>query len=386
MKVSKMAEQRPVEVFPPGEFLREELEERGWTQVDLAEILGRPAQLVNEIISGKRGITPETAKGLGAAFGTSAELWLNLEQAYKLWRLSDQTNDDVTRRAGIFSYAPISEMVKRGWISTSENVEVLEHNVTAFFETKTLDERPQFKYAARKSTPYTDETNTAQLAWLFRAKHLAKSIPTSAFTKTAASDAVSKLRQLLHGPKECRHVSRILSAAGIRFVVVQTLPTCKIDGSCFWLTPDAPVVALSMRYDRIDNFWFTLLHEMHHCIEGEESVDVDLTYGEAKPTKPECERKADDFAKSTIINQEALNTFIANTSPRFSRRNVDDFASSQGVHTGLVVGQLQRRGVVDYKNFRNALVQIRESVCESAVTDGWGITVRSVMNAPGNGR
>ena len=79
-----MAAIAPAEVFPPGDFLREELEARGWSQVEFAEILGRPLKLVNEIIVGKKRITPETAKELGAALGTSAELWLNLEVAYRL--------------------------------------------------------------------------------------------------------------------------------------------------------------------------------------------------------------------------------------------------------------------------------------------------------------
>lgn len=70
---------RPAEVFPPGEFLREELDGRGWTQADFAEILGRPPRLVNEIIQGKRRITPETANRLAAALGTSPEFWLHLE-------------------------------------------------------------------------------------------------------------------------------------------------------------------------------------------------------------------------------------------------------------------------------------------------------------------
>ena len=71
-------------MFPPGDFNREELVARGWTQRDLAEILGRPTQAVNAIVNGKKEITPETAMALGAAFGSSSEFWLNLESAYRL--------------------------------------------------------------------------------------------------------------------------------------------------------------------------------------------------------------------------------------------------------------------------------------------------------------
>ena len=74
----------PAEVFPPGEFLRDELEMRGWSQTEFAEILGRGPKVVNEIILAKRAITPATALELSAALGTSARFWLNLESAYQL--------------------------------------------------------------------------------------------------------------------------------------------------------------------------------------------------------------------------------------------------------------------------------------------------------------
>jgi HTH-type transcriptional regulator/antitoxin HigA len=74
----------PAEVFPPGDFIREELEARHWTQGDLAAVLGRPVSAVNEIINGKKRITAETAKAIGAAFGTSAQVWMNLENTYRL--------------------------------------------------------------------------------------------------------------------------------------------------------------------------------------------------------------------------------------------------------------------------------------------------------------
>ena len=78
---------RPIaEVFPPGEYIADELAARGWSQRQLAETLGRSEPKVSEIINGKRAITTRTAKELAAAFGTSAEVWLNLETRWQLWR------------------------------------------------------------------------------------------------------------------------------------------------------------------------------------------------------------------------------------------------------------------------------------------------------------
>ena len=73
-----------VELFPPGDFIREELEARGWSQRDLAEILGRPLQSINQIINGRKAITAQTAKELALAFGTGPEVWMNLETQWQL--------------------------------------------------------------------------------------------------------------------------------------------------------------------------------------------------------------------------------------------------------------------------------------------------------------
>jgi HTH-type transcriptional regulator/antitoxin HigA len=88
----------PAEVFAPGEYLRDELEARGWTQAQFARILGRPLQIVNEIINGKKRITEETALELAAALGTSAKVWLNLENSYRLHR-AKRPNPAISRRA-----------------------------------------------------------------------------------------------------------------------------------------------------------------------------------------------------------------------------------------------------------------------------------------------
>lgn len=72
----------------PGEALQQELDSRHWFQADLAEVIGRPFQAVNTIIKGKKEITRETAAQLGAAFGTTPEHWLKMQDDYRLWLLS----------------------------------------------------------------------------------------------------------------------------------------------------------------------------------------------------------------------------------------------------------------------------------------------------------
>jgi HTH-type transcriptional regulator / antitoxin HigA len=81
----KKGQRTIAQAFPPGSFIREELAERAWSQSDLARVIGRPLQVVNQIINGRKEITPQTALALGEAFGTGAEFWMNLEAQYRLW-------------------------------------------------------------------------------------------------------------------------------------------------------------------------------------------------------------------------------------------------------------------------------------------------------------
>lgn len=371
-------ERRPAEVFSPGEFIREELEARGWTQTDLADILGRPFQLVNDLIAGKRAITPETAKGLGDAFGTGAALWLNMESAYQLNRVKN-ADPDVAKRAKLYALAPIKDMTKRGWIEFSSTVEVLEKQVCEFFKINTLEEEPRFlPHAARKSTPYAD-MSPGQRAWLFRAMHLAPAVHVSPFSDLAFEQGLAKLRTILPNTEDVRQVPRILADMGVKFIIIEPLPQTRIDGVCFWLDEQSPVIVLSLRYDRIDSFWFSLFHELGHLknrdgLRGNGQIDTDLVGEEAIRTeeKPEFERKADEFAANFLIPSKELESFIIRTKPLYAASRIAGFAKRLKVHPGIVVGQLHRRGEFSYSNHRKMLDKVRQTISASALTDGWG--------------
>ena len=130
----------PAETVTPGDILKEELAARGWTQKVFADIIGKPLQSVNEIIRGKKSITPETAKLLGAALGTSAELWLNLDANYRLksTRL-DERERDVSRKARLYEKFPIHELVKRKLIKQGKSVDELEKSLGRLFKVRDVN-------------------------------------------------------------------------------------------------------------------------------------------------------------------------------------------------------------------------------------------------------
>lgn len=370
-----MEERRPAEVFHPGEFLRDELDERGWTQTEFAEIIDRPLRLVNEIVNGKRGITPETAKELGAALGTSPELWMNLDSAYHLWK-TDPVSPSIGKRAKLREQYPVRDMILRNWLRPSEDTEVLESQLLRYFEVGSIEDTPPLAYraAARRSDAEEEELSPTQLAWLYRVKHVASAIPVSKYSKKKLLSALSQLRDFREFPEDIRNIPQLLEDCGTRFVIVEPLPGSKIDGVCFWIN-DSPIVGLTLRFDRIDNFWFVLRHELEHVLneEGKEKavVDSDLNYSEEGDELPPQEVSANTAAAEFCVPQDRLEDFIARKGPYISRKDVVGFARSIEVHPGLVVGQLQWK-LQRFDLFRSFLVSIRDKIVPVAMTDGYG--------------
>ena len=156
-------------------------------------------------------------------------------------------------------------------------------------------------------------------------------------------------------------VPATLARWGVRFVCLRHLPKTYLDGAAFWL-PEGPVVALTLRYDRIDSFWFTLMHELAHLAEGRSEAYLDqLEDGEDAPELPPAEpheEAANQLASRWLLAPEAFADFVTRTGPRFSRASIEAFAASQGRHPSIVLGRLQREGIVPYRNLRGLLVKV----------------------------
>ena len=357
------------EVFPPGEFIQEELDARGWTQADFAAIIGRPIQAVNEIIMGKRGITAETAVEISQAFGTSSQLWMNLETS---WRLSQSgtTNDAIPKRAKLYAAAPVRELIKRQWIPESKSDEAIESSVKSFMGLSSLDDQPQFCAAARMSASYSS-LSPSQVAWLRQASRMAKCVSVSNFRKNQFANAVRDIRELAANESDVGRIPGFLAELGVRLVVIEHLRGTKMDGAAFWLDDTSPVVALSMRFDRIDYLWHTLGHELGHIASGDGTTYYD-DEEHVTEDKPEAEVSADRFASELLIASDELDDFMARIKPLYSEKRIIGFANRMGVHPGIVVGQLQHRNELKFSQHRSLLKKVRQELIGLAMTDGWG--------------
>ena len=372
-----MSDRKPAEVFPPGEFIREELEERGWTQSDLSKIMGRPLPVLNLIISGRKSITPETAVALGSAFGTSAEFWLNLESAFQLSKVNVEDQGNIRKRARLFESAPVKDLERRGWISTTRKIIDLESELSRFFD---LPEVPKLR-AAAKSSVQGNELTPEQLAWCVRALRLARALPAKKFTNASLEAGISRLRTLADFPENVRHVPKYLSEMGIRFVVIEHLPKSKIDGAALWLGDgwDKPVIALSLRFDRIDSFWHTLFHELSHIKHKDHyTLDVDIVGADrclSDEALSETEARANEEAAEMLIPKETINSFIMRNRPFYYTDKIIQFANLLKIHPGIIAGQLQFKRQIKWAANRKMLVKVRDLLIASALTDGWGITI-----------
>lgn len=365
----------------PGQLLAHLLEQRNWSGRTLAVIMGADETGVNKIIAGKRGIDAKTALILEEIFGLSAESFLKLQKSYDLAIARFEARPDPNRktRAQIYGDLPVSAMIKRGWLNAEsiKDTKNVENSLCRFFGVNRIEDIEILPHAAKR-TKVSVSATPAQMAWIYRVKMLAEEMLVARYSPNSVQSAIKKIQQLLYAPEELRNVPRILTEAGIRFVIVEALPSSKIDGVCFWLDDVSPVIGMTLRFDRIDDFCFVLRHELEHVLNRDGlttmMLDVDIQSPDQQYQASEIEKQeriANEAASDFCVPKKMMDAFISRKSPIFAERDIIGLSRMVKVHPGLIAGQLQYR-TGEYNKFRQHLVPVREIVTPNAITDGWG--------------
>lgn len=338
----------------PGATLQETIDSLGMTQRELAVRTGMAPKTINEIIKGKAALTPDTSVLLERVTGVPSRMWNNLETNYReqLAKIADR--ERLEADLAWMKTIPTKELISRGTIEPTTDKVTLLHSVLKFFGVGSSEQWTQVwmqpEAAYRKSERFEAHPG-AVATWLRLGELDAQKIDTKPYDRVRFQKALTAIRSLtIQSPEVFEPRMREAAAeAGVAIVFVPELKKCPISGVARWLTPDKALIQLSLRYKTEDQFWFSFFHEAGHIMnDPKKSVSIDDGNGHGTD---EREERANRFAADMMIpavNASRLQTLT--TQPK-----VTQFAKEIGIAPGIVVGRLQREGVLPWPSPLNSL-------------------------------
>lgn len=349
-------EYQPDYAVPPGDVLAVELEMRGMTQQELAKRTGLTPKHIVAIAKAKSAITPETAIKLERALGMPAEYWLNLESQYQevLARLEEEHQLD--RDLGWLKRIPVSAMAKFGWMQKHKDAKAQLIEVLRFFGIASVDQWddmwPNLNVAYRQHNSH-EVFPEAVSAWLRRGEIEAAQIHCEPYDRANFRQALDEIRGLTTQAPEIfvPRMQELCAKAGVAIVFVPALPKTGVSGATRWINPQKALIQLSLRYKTDDHLWFTFFHEAGHILlHGKKELFIEGGNGldEVK------EGEANEFAQIELIPKKSFATFLAQKP--YSKAAIERFAREIGIAPGIVVGQLQHKGLLP-RSYCNDLKQ-----------------------------
>lgn len=326
---------------PPGETLRELLDERGLTQRDLARRADLSPKHVNRLLQGLVPLSADVAQRLEHVTGTPARIWNQLEANYRsdLERL--RAKRDLAEHRGWLTSLPVKALVQQGVLpeKPADNASRVEQ-MLSFFGVASVGAWDEvygdIACTFRQSKAYEAERG-AVAAWLRLGELAAQEIHTAPFDRTGLRSALPELRALTSERPEVSSskMRDICAAHGIAVVFVEEIPGTRCSGATRWLAPDKALIQLSLRYRTDDQLWFTVFHEIGHVLlHGKKGVWIED--GPSSPAGP-SEAEADNFARDVLIPPDRARDIP----PLKSEAAVCAFAATIGIAPGIVVGRLQ---------------------------------------------
>jgi addiction module HigA family antidote len=347
------SEYRPDIAIAPGETITEVLEDLGMSQTELAERMGRPLNKVNEVVNGKRAITPETAQELELVLGLPAPFWMNLEANYQLARKRLAGEQRLVEESEALKLFPLKEMIKLGWLEKGASQLEQTRNLLKFFRITSFASltKPCVMGAAFRKSPTKEACHYALAAWLRRGEIEAERIEAESFDRPGLIDSIVRLRSLsLLDPQQFEpELVGACASHGVAVVFVPHLPKCDASGAAYWIG-DKAIIQLSLRFRFNDHFWFSFFHELGHIVQhGRTGTFVD----DFKASEDVKEREADEFASRCLIPPRDFGRLMAMS---YRREDVvKAFAAEIGIAPGIVVGRLQHDRLLPCDSGLNAL-------------------------------
>lgn len=317
----------PAKATHPGVLIKDELDViPDLNQKILAKQLDVKPSFLNEIIKGKRPITPDLAVSLEAALGISAEYWIRFQSQYEIdqARVKEKNIEKINNIENwnrIKEIVPVRYFIKQNYLSETlvEDIDIIKkiYNVeetdqiatdfTCFKET-------QESYYRKSEKLKIDDKN--MFAWSNLAQYEAKKQKVYSFSFDVIDELCVKLNHMFYENLDTQNrVKDVLNDFGIKFLLIDKLEKAPIDGFTFW-SKENPAIALTLRHNRIDNFAFTIMHEIGH-IDLHLRTNKDKSFMDVtqKQHLNESEKDADAYAQNKLIPKDVWQSIVDNYSP-----------------------------------------------------------------------
>jgi len=337
----------PVEAPDPIDAIMFRMSEKGLKQADLVPYFGTRSR-VSEILARKRPLTVPMIRALAVGLGISAETLVGLDEIGPGSRKSEID----------WGKFPIKEMVARGWVeSVTKAKKSVEEIVQGFIADMGLQDGSfAFRRTLSGDAP-TPTTKYALYAWLARVIQKARDISgrLPPYSKERVGEELIKnlvqLSRFEDGPK--RAVS-LLNEHGIAVVFEPQLKGTMLDGAALKDLGDRPIIAMTLRYDRLDNFWFTIVHELVHVWKHIDDVDEAILDDLDHSADDKREVEANRIARDSFIPRSMWKRTDAYLKP--SKESIVSLAKELKIHPAIVAGRV-RKEVGNYNQFSDLVGQ-----------------------------
>ncbi len=313
---------------------------KGLSQRQLADIIGLKEQQIQryeaeEYASANLSRFVEVANALNLNISEVAEFKTISQESFEI-----DKNDDLA-----WDQFPVKEMYRRNWFKESPGsldaaIANAEELVKEFVESSI--DSPVHAFARQRVRAGGNVNSYAILAWQCRIIYLAKKqdLKNKYKQNTITKEWLIKLAQLSRLNDWKDKVIDYLQDSGVRLVVESHLPNTYLDGAAMLLSDGSPVIGMTLRYDRLDNFWFVLFHELIHIIKHLHKGNIESIFDDLDVEAEDIEKEADDLACETLVPEVKWEIALA----RYlrSKDSIIDFASELGIHPAIVAGKIRR--------------------------------------------
>jgi HTH-type transcriptional regulator / antitoxin HigA len=353
---------KPQSFTHPGTTLREKLEEIQMGSKEFAVRTGKPEKTITKILNGNSSITPEMAVKFEKVLKIPAHFWLNYQAKYSEYIARVKNEEEIQNAAEWARFFPYATMVKLGWIKQTL---IIEEKVEALLD---------FFGVSNKSA-WEDYYFNTELKVNFRIslKHSSEAFAISTWLRKGELDAVrlqnfpeynsdkfrksiDKIKKIMveHPDNFFQKLQKTCMESGVKVIFTPGLPKAPIHGSTRWIGRN-PVIQLTARYKRNDNFWFTFFHEVAHILKhGKKFISIENVHYDEEDV--EKEKEADNFAIEITFSQKDEKELLKNVP--ITEEKIIKFAKKINTHPAMIIGRFHHKNLWHYSKGRKFIEAI----------------------------